>query len=204
MGVIEQFTNSKNVEDCFRDAVVTKFSGRRLRGLIVPHAGYIYSGSVAASAYRLMKPGDYDRVIVIGFYHGGPEEHSAKIQIPLIRHILGEKIAIEEKYVDDIIDLKIDSRTLVVASSDLSHYQPLPIANKLDHQTIDAILSRDEARIRRQADACGLWPILTVNKLANIYHWQPVLVDYHTSADASGDSSSVVGYASIAYYEPKK
>jgi predicted class III extradiol MEMO1 family dioxygenase len=203
MGVIEQFTNSKSVPDCFRDAVVKRFNGK-LRGLIVPHAGYIYSGSVAAAGYRLMKPGDYNKIIVIGFYHGGPEEHSAKIQIPLIRHILGEEIIIEEKYVDSIVDFKIDDKTLVVASSDLSHYQPLTIANKLDHQTIDAILSRDDTRIRREADACGIWPILTINKLANQFNWRPVLVDYRTSAWATGDGSSVVGYASIAYYEPKR
>lgn len=203
MGVIEQFTNSKSVADCFRDAVVKSFPGR-LRGLIVPHAGYIYSGSVAAAGYRLMKSEDYDKVIVVGFYHGGPEEHSAKIQIPLIRHILGKKIAVAEKYVDRIVDLKIDDRILVVASSDLSHYQPLEIANVLDKRTIDAILSKDDTRIRRQANACGIWPILTINKLANTYNWQPVLVDYRTSADATGDASSVVGYACIAYYESKR
>ena len=199
MGLIEQFTNSKSVPDCFADAVVTKFPGK-LRGLIVPHAGYIYSGSVAASGYRLMQKGDYDRVVIIGFYHGGPEEHSVKIQIPLIKYILGQDIVIEEKYVDEIADVKVDAHTLVVASSDLSHYQPLSVANKLDHQTIDAILTGDEVKIRQQAEACGLYPILTINKLARLNHWRPVLVDYRTSADATGDDSSVVGYGCIAYF----
>ncbi|MFA5796379.1 MAG: AmmeMemoRadiSam system protein B, partial [Candidatus Shapirobacteria bacterium] len=91
MGITDEFIASKSVGDCFREAVSKKFDGK-LKGLIVPHAGYIYSGSVAAAGYRLMKKGDYDRVIVIGFYHGGMEEHSVKVQIPLIKYILGEEI----------------------------------------------------------------------------------------------------------------
>ncbi len=203
MDIIEQFTSSKSLPDCFSDARHTSLPGK-LRALIVPHAGYIYSGSVAASGYLLMKPGDYDRVIIVGFYHGGAQEHSVKIQIPFIHYVFGKNVIIEEKYVDEIIDLHPDKRTLVVASSDLSHYYPLPQANQLDRQSIAAILSLDESRIRAQAEACGIWPILTVNKLANRYHWQAKLIDYRTSADASGDSTSVVGYASIAYYEPKR
>mgnify|MGYP000897539731 CR=1 FL=1 len=203
MGIIDQFISSKSLSDCFSDALPMQIPGK-LRALIVPHAGYIYSGSVAASGYRLMKAGDYDRVIIVGFYHGGAEEHSVKIQIPFIYYILGKNIIIEEKYVEQIINLYPDERTLVVASSDLSHYYPLPKANQLDRQSIDAILSLDESKIRRQTEACGLWPILTVNKLANRYHWQAQLIDYRTSAEASGDPTSVVGYASIAYYEPKK
>lgn len=199
MGIIDEFIASKSVGDCFREAVTKKFTGK-LKGLIVPHAGYIYSGSVAAAGYRLMKKGGYDRVIVIGFYHGGTEEHSVKIQIPLIKYVLGKEIDIEEKYVDKIIDLELNDRTLVIASSDLSHYQPLPIAKILDKKTIKVILSRDEEKICREADACGIWPILTINRLAKKYNWQPSLIDYRTSAEVTSDESSVVGYGCIGYF----
>jgi len=200
MGIVEEFMASKRVEDCFRGAVAKKFAGK-LKGLIVPHAGYIYSGSVAAAGYRLMKKGDYDRVVVIGFYHGGTEEHSVKVQIPLIKYILGEEIEIEEKYVDKTVDFEVDDRTMVVASSDLSHYQPLEVAEKLDKRTIEAILSRDEEKIHQEADACGIWPILTINRLAKKYDWQPKLVDYRTSAEVTGDKNGVVGYGCIGYFE---
>ncbi len=199
MGIIEEFTGSKSVAACFREAVSKNFAGK-LKGLIVPHAGYIYSGSVAAAGYRLMKKGGCKRVIIIGFYHGGPEEHSVKIQIPLIKHVLGEKIEIEEKYVNKIIDFKVKDQTIVIASSDLSHYQPLSVAKILDKQTIKAILSRDEEKICREADACGIWPILTINRLAKKYDWQPNLIDYRTSADVTSDESSVVGYGCIGYF----
>jgi len=200
MGITNEFIASKRVEDCFREAVSKKFDGK-LRGLIVPHAGYVYSGRVAAAGYRLMKKGDYDRVMVIGFYHGGVEEHSIKVQMPLIRYVFGEEIEIEEKYVDKIIDLEVDGRTMVVASSDLSHYQPLMVAKKLDERTIGAVLSRDEEKIYRGADACGIWPILTINRLAKKYNWEPRLIDYRTSAEVTVDESSVVGYGCIGYFE---
>ncbi|MFA4827393.1 MAG: AmmeMemoRadiSam system protein B [Candidatus Shapirobacteria bacterium] len=200
MGITDEFIASKSVGDCFREAVSKKFDGK-LKGLIVPHAGYIYSGSVAAAGYRLMKKGDYDRVIVIGFYHGGMEEHSVKVQIPLIKYILGEEIKIEEKYIDKIINFEVNNRTMVVASSDLSHYQSLMVAKKLDERTIKAILSQDEEKICREANACGIWPILTINRLAKKYNWQPRLVDYRTSADVTSDKNNVVGYGCIGYFE---
>jgi predicted class III extradiol MEMO1 family dioxygenase len=200
MGIIEEFIRSKSIEDCFKGAVVKKFNGK-LRGLIVPHAGYIYSGSIAAAGYRLMKKGNYNRVTVIGFYHGGTEEHSVKVQIPLIRYVLGEEIKIEEKYVDKIIDFEINTQTLVVASSDLSHYWPLKVAKVLDKQTIKVVLSRDEEKIYQKAEACGIWPILTINRLAQKYNWQPKLVDYRTSAEVTGDKNNVVGYGCIGYFE---
>lgn len=199
MGIIEDFTGSKSVTACFQAAVLKNFAGK-LKGLIVPHAGYIYSGSVAAAGYRLLKKGSYNRVIIIGFYHGGRKEHSVKIQIPLIKYVLGKKIKIEEKYIDKIIDLKVQDQTLVVASSDLSHYQPLLLAKVLDKQTITAILSRDEKKICREVNACGIWPILTINRLAKKYNWQPSLIDYQTSASVTADESSVVGYACIGYF----
>lgn len=200
MGVIEEFTSSKRLGDCFKEAVKKKIRGR-LRALIVPHAGYIYSGKVAAAGFRLMKKGDYDRVVVIGFYHGRGEEHSVKVQIPLIEYILGKGVVIEENYVEGMKEWRIGDRDLVVASSDLSHYEPIEKAERMDKKTIEAILSLDEDRIRKEAKACGLWPILNLNSLAKKKGWRAELIDYRTSAEASGERESVVGYAAIAYWE---
>lgn len=206
MGIIDEFVNSKSVKDCFRDAVGVDPSIGPVRGLIVPHAGYIYSGSVAASGYKLLnyqlRITNYELVKIIGFYHSGDKEneHSVKVQIPLIRYVLG-KVKIEEIYTDEILDLEVDSKTLVVASSDLSHYLPEEVARKVDERTIKAILSKDEEKIKREADACGLMPILTINRLANKYGWKAELVDYRTSGEVAGDYSAVVGYGCVAYFD---
>ena len=190
---------SKSVEECFWGAKRGESKGK-IRALIVPHAGYVYSGSVAASGYRRLKKGDYDLVKIIGFYHGPDREneHSIKVQIPLLRYVLGE-VRIEEVYINEVIDLEAKERTLVVASSDLSHYQALGMAKVMDKRSIEAIVSLDEDRIRNEADACGLVAILSLNRLAKKQGWQAKLVDYRTSAEATGDESGVVGYGCIAY-----
>lgn len=200
MGQIDQFTNSKSVSVCFKEAKNFSSEGL-LRGLIVPHAGYIYSGSIAASGYKLLKPKNYKKVIILGFYHGSPEEHSVKVQIPLIRYILGKNIPIEEKYINSPISFNPDQTTLVVASSDLSHYHPLDEANLIDHQSIEAILSQNIKKIYRKVDACGLFPILSLTELSLKFNWIPQLIDYNTSAAVTSDTSHVVGYGCIGYFQ---
>ena len=91
---IEMFF-SKSVGDCIKEARVKRGFKGKIRGMIVPHAGYIYSGVVAGAAYRLLKMGDYNKAIVIGPLHGSIEnEHSVKVQIPFLEYMLG-KIEVE-------------------------------------------------------------------------------------------------------------
>lgn len=196
---------SKPIEECFDEAsgATKAMAGKKVKGLIVPHAGYIYSGTVAAAGYKLLKENDYNKVIILGFYHefDRNQEHSVKIQIPFIKHILG-KVEIEEKYCEEgPINLEAGEKTLVVASSDLSHYLPENEARKIDKKTIEAIVSMEEKRIVNEAEACGIMPILTINKIANIKKWKCELVDYKTSGEVTGDLEAVVGYGSFVYYE---
>jgi AmmeMemoRadiSam system protein A len=92
----------------------------------------------------------------------------------------------------------VDDRTLVVASSDLSHYHPYDEARKRDQATVQAIGRLDVAGLGRE-DACGRTPILTVMHLARQKGWQPQVIDCRNSGDTSGDKRAVVGYAAVAF-----
>jgi AmmeMemoRadiSam system protein B len=93
----------------------------------------------------------------------------------------------------------IDDSTLLVVSSDLSHYLPENEAVQRDNDTIASILSRDDKRISFHADACGIEGIKIVNVIANLYKWQPHCMYNTTSAQANGDVMRVVGYGGFIY-----
>ncbi|MFA4872350.1 MAG: AmmeMemoRadiSam system protein B [Patescibacteria group bacterium] len=243
---------SAELERCFRDAAVTpsEVQGKGIKAIIAPHAGYIYSGATAASAYQLLKR-PYHRIVLLGpshyvgfnsvaldeaqgwrtplgevaldqkalsilsrseYFKVLPEafarEHSLEVQVPFLQKQLksfklvplccGQELASLPIALE--LNNIIDNDTLVAVSSDLSHYQPQQIAEKIDHKTIDAILSRDQERIKMDLDACGREGIVIINELAKLNNWQPQLVDYRTSAEASGDESAVVGYVGMVYY----
>jgi AmmeMemoRadiSam system protein A len=95
----------------------------------------------------------------------------------------------------------LTEHTLLVISSDLSHYHPYAEARQLDQQTVDAIHTLDTGKMATQ-EACGRVPILTLLHLAKRYGWQPKLLDFRSSGDTSGDKSRVVGYAAVALYAP--
>ncbi len=151
--------------------------------------------TISKSAYFRTAPEAYAR------------EHSLEVQVPFLQkqlksfHLLPLCCGQELPSASIAMELNkiVDKDTLVVASSDLSHYQPQQIAEKIDHKTIDAILSRDQERIKMDLDACGREGIVIINELAKLNNWRPHLVDYRTSAAASGDESAVVGYASMVY-----
>lgn len=185
---------SKPIRECLEEAKEVRVKGK-VRAMIVPHAGLVYSGVVAGAAYRLLKRDDYKKVVILGFYHGLTDEHSVEIQVPFIRYCLGE-VEIIKNYGELInLDRKVDGKTLVVASSDLSHYLPQKEAEKVDKRTIDSILSMNCDFL----EACGREPILKLNRLAKSRGWKPQLVDYKTSGEATGDYSQVVGYGAIIY-----
>ena len=239
------------LERCFQDAaaVPPEAQGKEVKAIIAPHAGYVYSGATAASAYQLLK-NSYRRVILLGpshyvgfdsvaldeaqkwrtplgevaldkdalatlshsrYFKILPEafarEHSIEVQIPFLQKQLKAFSLVplccgqELPSVSIAMELNkiIDNATLVVASSDLSHYQPLSAARATDRESIDSILSMDQEDMRAHLDACGSEGIFILTELARQNRWQPRLVDYRTSAEVSGDESAVVGYASIVY-----
>jgi MEMO1 family protein len=216
--------------------------------LISPHAGYVFSGPVAAKGYATIDK-KVNTVFIIGpshhawfegvsiadadsfatplgtvalnavivaklrqnsIVHSVPQadgpEHSVEVQIPFLQVVLPSFTIvpivmgnIDPKSVADLILPFLTATTLVVASSDFSHYQPNAQARKLDDQSIQTILSGNETGF---IDACGEKPIRVIMHCAKKLSLMPQLLDARTSYDTApqyGSDDRVVGYASIAY-----
>jgi len=101
----------------------------------------------------------------------------------------------------DAIDPLLDERTLLVVSSDLSHYLPYSQAAERDQATIRMILNlKVDNLLERDNAACGKIPILIAMSMARRHGWQPLLLHYSNSGDTAGDHRRVVGYTAIAFY----
>ena len=228
----------------FTDKSVLQY---RPRAIIVPHAGYIYSGYTANIAYHIAANSRPKRVIVIGpshhYYFEGMsgafydrfetpcgsleidkayleqikkhfplqfvpkahiKEHSTEVQMPFVKHYFPKAKVVEIVYgkiapqqlAKLIYALLKDKNNLVVISSDLSHYYTLEEAKKRDNICLNAVAKRDPKLLDKGCEACGitgLKAILTVAQKANL---KTKVLDYRTSADASGDEKRVVGYMS--------
>jgi AmmeMemoRadiSam system protein B/AmmeMemoRadiSam system protein A len=232
--------------------------------LVAPHAGYQYSGQVAAYSYALLKGRKFDRVVVIapshyeGFdyssvYDGAayatpfgqvpvdrafaaklakmdpsiqlsgaghtptPErpEHSIEVQLPLLQRVLGQFELVPVIMGDQSYDacralgvalakLVQGTNTLIVASSDLSHYHTYDEAVRIDHKTLKAIGEYDYFNLSRNLDlrvweACGGGPIVAVMIAAErLGANQATILRYANTGDVTGDHSRVVGYGAVA------
>ena len=225
------------------------------KAIVVPHAGYIYSGQIAAFAYQRAMGHGYKDVIVISpshhysnkdFFVGDydaydtplgqiktnkekimqlkqhPEfifdpqvdssEHALEVQLPFIKHLLPEaKIvpiifmrqnrANAKKLAEYLIDI-LDSETLLVISTDLSHFHRASVAEHKDKTLIEHFLKNDidglyDLLVDRRVEACGFGGILTQMYLINTFKNTKIEnVSYTHSGNISGDNSSVVGYFS--------
>jgi len=219
------------------------------RAVIVPHAGYVYSGFTANIAYRILANSGLKRIVVIGpshrvyfagssvgdfdefqtpygslksdsafakelmqkfnikFFPDAHHEHSTEVQMPFIKKYLDAEV-VEIVYGDEnpvnlvpIIEyaLKRDS-TGVVISTDLSHFYDIDKAKQLDNICIDAVVKLDPDELHKGCEACGKIGMQAMLMSARNLDLKPFLLDYRTSADASGDKSQVVGYLSVAFY----
>ena len=138
-------------------------------------------------------------------------EHSAEVQLPFIQVrwpdssiiviLQGSVSADYSKQLAEIISEAVRGfdNTLVIASSDLSHYHSLAAAEKMDMKIIDAFVSGNpsnmEEALAEGAEACGTGPILTLmNYAAILKQTRFGRIMWETSAAAGGDSRSVVGY----------
>ncbi|MDZ7594509.1 MAG: AmmeMemoRadiSam system protein B [Thiobacillus sp.] len=226
---------------------------RAPKALIVPHAGYVYSGAVAASAYarlaglrgrirRVVLLGPTHRVYVRGLALPGVErfatplgeipldreamlgiadlpqvttsvaahqlEHSLEVQLPFLQQVLGDfmllPLAVGEASADEVASVLEQvwggDETLIVISSDLSHFLPDALARKVDGATVDAILALDPHLSHEQA--CGATPVNGLLLAARRHGLHPVALDVRNSSDTAGDSERVVGYAAFAF-EPE-
>lgn len=185
-----------------------------IKAIIVPHAGWKYSGSVASVAYRQVFLLSITRVILVGpshwtYLHGYVEEiadHSLEVQIPFIEYVLPKTevmpITYGEIEVSDLakaIEEKWDEQSLIIVSSDLSHYHQAKKAEEIDRKTIEMVLKLDSQRLKNFGEACGLTGILALLEIARKRNWQPELWDYTHSGNITGDNSGVVGYAAMGF-----
>ncbi len=135
-------------------------------------------------------------------------EHSVEVQVPFLQKTLtnftilpvvfGE---VDPEQAARVLAGVIDGKTLVVASSDLSHYYTYDEAKKLDARCVKAICDLNIDEMKTQ-EACGKLPILTLMHLARQKGWKAQLLDCRNSGDTAGDKRRVVGYSAIAFYEP--
>jgi AmmeMemoRadiSam system protein B len=220
------------------------------KALIVPHAGYIYSGPVAASAYALLKPlasairrvvllGPTHRVAVKGLALPGADafatplgivtidqeaanqitalsqvtvslqahalEHSLEVQLPFLQTLLTDfkllplavGMASAEEVAEVLEILWGGPETLIVISSDLSHFQSYTSAQRTDSATAQAILDLRLPLSHEQA--CGGAPINGLLLAARRHNLSPQLLDLRNSGDTAGPRDSVVGYGAFAF-----
>ena len=222
------------------------------KAIIAPHAGYIYSGPIAASIYASLAPlrGRIRRVVLAGPAHrvyvtgaaipsaqafssplgdvaldvealaalralpfveesdrAHALEHSLEVHLPFLQAVLGEfrlvPIVVGDAGPSQMARLFETvwggDETLVVVSSDLSHYLPYEAARARDRNTADAIL-RLESRLEPE-EACGAAPINGLLEVARRKGLHAELVDMRNSGDTAGDRDRVVGYAAFAFRE---
>ena len=235
---------------------------RNIVGLICPHAGYMYSGPVAASAfYELALDGKPDTVVLMGPNHTGygsalslmregvwrtplgdieintemankithettvidvdelahRYEHSIEVQLPFLQFLYGNTFKIVpicflmQDY-DSAVEVgralaeALDgTNTVVIASSDMTHYEPAKTAAAKDQAALKAVTNMDARRFyetveTRNITACGYAPITALITYAKgVNAKEAELLSYHNSGDVTGDYSSVVGYAAVSF-----
>ena len=240
----------KTVRTLLRDASGVDIQGT-IRGLVSPHAGYIYSGIVAAAGYRLIAPSTRT-VILIGPSHRFPlkgasipsvtayqtplgdvrlaqlafklrklpifefvpeahkMEHSLEVQLPFLQVMLKDFEIVpilinsgDPKALASALAPHIDNNTLIVASTDLSHYYPYERAVSMDRICTSAITGAEFSRMPL-CEACGKQAVMTLMHIAEIKNWDAKLIDYKNSGDTAGGKDNVVGYASIAFVDRKE
>jgi len=134
-------------------------------------------------------------------------EHSTEVQMPFVKRYLSDTSVVELVYGNEepahlakIIDYLLkDEDTVVVISTDLSHYYDIEKANRLDSVCLDAVKNLNLAKLYEGCEACGKIGVEAMLSIAKERKYKSVLLDYRTSADASGDKSQVVGYMSAAF-----
>jgi hypothetical protein len=222
--------------------------GFRTRILIVPHAGYVYSGPIAATGYQLIDSmDDIRRIVMFGPSHyvwfsglALPEadlletplgtvavdaeiaarlvanpligqsaeaharEHSLEVQLPFLQ-VVAPRIPVvplltgdvEPVEAADAIEPVLDDETLLLVSSDLSHYHNSGTARRLDAETAVSIERLDPGALNRES-ACGRTGIQAALHVAKRSGYRVRLLDLRNSSDTAGPPDRVVGYGTFA------
>ena len=232
----------------------------RIYGVICPHAGYMYSGPVAANSYYLISSYLPELVIILGPNHWGigcnvaamkegvwqtplgqvevdseaakelvkicdiveldffshTKDHSLEVQIPMLQKIYPKFkilpiILVDQSYEmttqlgPAIAKIAKSKKTMIVGSSDFTHYEPNDFAHKQDEALIESILKLDLKKFydvleQKRVSACGYGAMATTMVACKeLGATKGKLLKYATSGDVTGEKSSVVGYASICF-----
>ncbi|HEX5457112.1 MAG TPA: AmmeMemoRadiSam system protein B [Candidatus Nitrosotalea sp.] len=234
---------------------------KKIIGAICPHAGYEYSGPIAADSYYAVSSQKPDLVIIIGPNHWGiglnvavmkegmwrtpigdievddesaieinkilkliefdffshTRDHCLEVQLPMLQEIFSHKFKILPIILIDqnrntaieigkaVASIAKTRKTLIIGSSDFTHYEPNDFAHEQDKSLIDAIVNLNIDKFystlqEKQISACGYGAIAsTMIACKELGATKGTLIKYATSGDITGDKSSVVGYASIVF-----
>lgn len=232
----------------------------KIFGVICPHAGYMYSGPVAANSYYLISSYHPDLVIILGPNHWGigcnvavmkdgvwqtplgqvevdsdavanlskisdaieldffshTKDHSLEVQVPMLQKIysrfkilpiilIDQSYEMAKKLGPAVAKIAKTKKTMIVGSSDFTHYEPNDYAHTQDEALIEPILRLDldgfyDVLKRKNVSACGYGAMATTMVACKeLGATEGRLLRYATSGDIAGEKSSVVGYASICF-----
>lgn len=236
--------------DALRAAIDRAFAGAARppddapvpKALVAPHAGYMFSGAVAASAYTRIAPARdrIERVVLLGPAHrvwlegvaasgydawrtplgdvpverphhvavddvAHAEEHSLEVHVPFLQTVLGPFTLVplvvgraSPHHVAALLDeLWGGDETLILVSTDLSHYHDHATATDLDRMTAARVVARDHDAIGDR-DACGAHPLRGLLFVARQRALDVQLLDLRNSGDTAGPHDRVVGYGAFA------
>jgi MEMO1 family protein len=237
---------------------------RKIYGIVSPHAGYVYSGAVAANGFYEVSSIDFQDVIMAGPNHYGigswvaamkdgtwetplgevqvnsqlaekiagrspalnfddyahSRDHCLEVQLPFLQYIKQDFKIVPVVLISQRSDIAFDlgnaisetimekdtlDSTMLLASSDFTHYEPNREAHRKDGELIKTILALDVNKFyavleRLNVSACGYGAIATMMVAArNLGATRGELLKYATSGDVTGDISAVVGYSSIVF-----
>ncbi|MBN1849443.1 MAG: AmmeMemoRadiSam system protein B [Deltaproteobacteria bacterium] len=258
----DKTTLIKSIQDFLSKTDIKGINGR-LKAIVVPHAGYQYSGQIAAHAYRMLQGMDIQHVIMIGPSHrmgfrgvsvnmqagyetpigmvpvdltlvrqlmkthkifrnipeAHSQEHSLEIQLPFLQVVLsdfkmvpiimGEQDFNTCKALAEVLATIIDplQKTLILASSDLSHFHSDKEARELDMEFARHVRAMDPKGLREclssgTCEACGGGPVITALLAAKkLGADQANILCYGHSGEITGDNRRVVGYLSAAFFQ---
>jgi AmmeMemoRadiSam system protein B/AmmeMemoRadiSam system protein A len=137
-------------------------------------------------------------------------EHSVEVQVPFIQKVAPKASIVpivcgelDPRKLADVLAKHLTDKTMLIASSDLSHYTPYKIAQQLDAACMRAILRLDTDWLTEHPDfACGRLPVAVLTCLARQKGWRAKVLDLRNSGDTTNDKTrGVVGYAAVAFYE---
>ncbi len=240
------------IDAFLRAAPAPSSTARPPKALIVPHAGYVYSGAVAARGYASLGAAadTIDRVVLFGPAHrvhlqglalpaatrfctplgevtidqelaalalalpgvriseaAHAREHSLEVQLPFLQRLL-PRFSLLPVAVGDVRPAELAAvmdalwggdETLIVVSSDLSHYHSYDEASGIDRASVAHLLEGGPALDHQQA--CGATAINALSLCARARGMRAELLDMRNSGDTAGDRNRVVGYAALAFYQ---